>query len=120
MFVVVGYSLVGTILTEKVGRRVFTAKQVQLKKEATFRYSLTWVGNNSESIAFYQGEEQELKSVNQRFVDVISNYHLNSRLAAQCQLPGHRVLKLYFARTVHRYRAAIFRIAGGFRYTCQC
>lgn len=76
MIVVIGYSVIGTLLTERVGRRVFTGKQVQLKKEATFRYSLTWVGNNSESIAFYQGEEQELKSVNQRFVDVISNYHL--------------------------------------------
>lgn len=73
MLIVLGYALAGSIAVERVGRKVFVLKQMQLKKEATFRYSLTHVGSNSESIAFYQGEEQEFRGVSRRFFDAIAN-----------------------------------------------
>ncbi|MGH9548659.1 MAG: SbmA/BacA-like family transporter, partial [Terriglobales bacterium] len=61
--IVFGYTLIGTIVTIWLGRRLVGLKFNQLKKEANFRYNLIHVRNNVESIAFYQGEDEEKRSV---------------------------------------------------------
>lgn len=72
--VVLGYSLVGTTLTVLIGRRLVRLNFNQLRYEADFRYSLIHVRNNAESIAFYQGEEPELKHILDRFRAVLKNF----------------------------------------------
>ncbi len=74
--VVLGYSLVGTLLTALLGRRLVRLNFNQLRYEADFRYSLIHVRDNTESIAFYQGEETEVAHISQRFRNVLKNFGL--------------------------------------------
>lgn len=46
---------------------------LQEKKEADFRYGLVRVRENSESIAFYGGEENEMQLLLQRFRSAFEN-----------------------------------------------
>jgi putative ATP-binding cassette transporter len=74
--IVVVYSIVGTIATIMMGKRLVGLNFAQLKKEADFRYSLIHVRNNVESIAFYQGEEREAKQIKDRFKEAVGNFNL--------------------------------------------
>ncbi|MFZ3044495.1 MAG: ABC transporter ATP-binding protein/permease, partial [Desulfatirhabdiaceae bacterium] len=75
-FVVLGYSLVGTILSILIGRRLVDLNFNQLRYEADFRYSLVHVRDNAESIAFYQGEKPELAQIGNRFRKVLRNFNV--------------------------------------------
>jgi putative ATP-binding cassette transporter len=74
--VVLGYSAVGTGLTALIGRRLVRLNFNQLRYEADFRYSLVHVRDNTESIAFYQGEKPEIDQVSGRFRNVLKNFSL--------------------------------------------
>jgi len=74
--VVLGYSLLGTGLTALIGRRLVTLNFNQLRYEADFRYSLVHVRDNTESIAFYQGEKPEIRQIGGRFKNVLKNFSL--------------------------------------------
>jgi vitamin B12/bleomycin/antimicrobial peptide transport system ATP-binding/permease protein len=74
--VVLGYSLVGTGLTALIGRRLVRLNFNQLHYEADFRYSLVHVRDNTESIAFYQGEKPEIDQISGRFRSVLRNFSL--------------------------------------------
>lgn len=54
------YSVFGTTVSLKLfGQKLMRLRFDSLEREADFRYSLVRVRENSESIAFYQGEGQE-------------------------------------------------------------
>jgi len=74
--VVLGYSLLGTLLTVLIGRRLVRLNFNQLRYEADFRYSLVHVRDNAESIAFYQGEKPEVANIGSRFRNVLKNFNL--------------------------------------------
>ncbi|MGC9975375.1 MAG: ABC transporter ATP-binding protein/permease [Syntrophales bacterium] len=74
--VVLSYSLVGTLLTVLIGRRLVRLNFNQLRYEADFRYSLVHVRDNAESIAFYQGEKPEVAHIGERFRNVLRNFNL--------------------------------------------
>jgi vitamin B12/bleomycin/antimicrobial peptide transport system ATP-binding/permease protein len=74
--VVLGYSIVGTGLTALIGRRLVRLNFDQLRYEADFRYSLVHVRDNTESIAFYQGEKPEIDQISGRFRHVLRNFGL--------------------------------------------
>ena len=48
----------------------------QLKLEADFRYSMVHVRDNSESIAFYKGEEKEVTNVVNKLFKALKNFDL--------------------------------------------
>jgi putative ATP-binding cassette transporter len=74
--VVLGYSVVGTGITALIGRRLVRLNFDQLRYEADFRYSLVHVRDNTESIAFYQGEKPEVEQISGRFRSVLKNFGL--------------------------------------------
>ena len=74
--VVLGYSLVGTVITALIGRRLVRLNFDQLRYEADFRYSLVHVRDNTESIAFYRGEGPEKAQIGGRFRKALSNFNL--------------------------------------------
>lgn len=74
--VVLGYSVVGTGITALIGRRLVRLNFNQLRYEADFRYSLVHVRDNTESIAFYQGEKPEIDQIDGRFRNVLKNFGL--------------------------------------------
>ncbi|NCQ03938.1 MAG: ABC transporter ATP-binding protein, partial [Cyanobacteria bacterium] len=70
------YAIVGTLITTGVfGRKLVTLNFGQLQKEANFRFGLVRVRENSESIAFYQGETQEKNNLNNLFTDLFNNFN---------------------------------------------
>lgn len=74
IFLVV-YALVGTIFATAVfGKPLVQLNFEQLKKEADFRFGLIRIRENAESIAFYQGEEQESNQVKNRFMQAFDNF----------------------------------------------
>jgi putative ATP-binding cassette transporter len=74
--VLIVYSVGGTFATVWLGKRLIGLNFDQLRKEADFRYSLVHVRKNAESIAFYQGEEQEGFQIKRRFAEAIKNFNL--------------------------------------------
>ena len=74
--VLIGYALFGTVVTILIGKRLIGLNYNQLRKEADFRYGLVHLRDNAESIAFYGGERQELEGIEQRFSQVLRNFHL--------------------------------------------
>lgn len=75
VIIVCAYSVIGTIATIWLGKRLVGLKFNQLRKEADFRYSLIHVRTNVESIAFYRGEEQEHRRISERFFEVFANFN---------------------------------------------
>ncbi len=88
------YSGLGTFFAHKVGRKLIGLNFDQQKYEADFRFSMMRVRENSESIAFYRGEPNELEGFNLKFSNVIKNYwqlmkktkHLNFYVNSYAQL----------------------------------
>jgi putative ATP-binding cassette transporter len=68
------YSVVGTWITHRIGRRLINLTFNQQRVEANFRYSLIRVRDNPEAIALSGGEEEELVSLKERFKDVRDNW----------------------------------------------
>lgn len=57
-----------------------TLNFLQEKKEADFRYGLVRVRENAESIAFYGGEENEVRLLLERFRRAFENLSVSSCL----------------------------------------
>jgi vitamin B12/bleomycin/antimicrobial peptide transport system ATP-binding/permease protein len=68
------YAVVGTGLTEKVGRRLVRLDFDQQRYEADFRFSLVRLRENTEGVALYRGERDELKNFRDRFAHVVENW----------------------------------------------
>ncbi|MBD0301599.1 MAG: ABC transporter ATP-binding protein/permease [Tolypothrix sp. T3-bin4] len=73
-----------TVFTILIGKRLSKLKFNQLQREADFRYSLVHIRDNSESIAFYRGEDREITAVSERFNEVLNNF--NNLIALQRNL----------------------------------
>jgi ABC-type uncharacterized transport system fused permease/ATPase subunit len=67
------FATIGTVLTVVVGKVLIRLNYDALRKEADFRFSLVRVRENSESIAFYAGENVEERETERRFESVITN-----------------------------------------------
>ncbi len=70
-----GYAIIGTWLTSKIGRPLVQINFEQQRYEADFRFSLVRLRENSESIAFYHGENNEKHIFQERFLKVFTNFH---------------------------------------------
>lgn len=77
VYLLIIYSLLGTIVVVWVyGKTLVRINFEQIKKEANFRFGLVRIRENSESIAFYQGENQETSSLSNKFNEVFENFNL--------------------------------------------
>ena len=72
--IVILLSILRTVVTILIGKKLSELRFNQLQREADFRYNLFHVRDNSESIAFYRGEKREIGTVRQRFSEVLDNY----------------------------------------------
>jgi vitamin B12/bleomycin/antimicrobial peptide transport system ATP-binding/permease protein len=68
------YSVVGSVLTHLIGRPLIGLDFNQQRFEADFRFSLVRMRENSEGVALYRGEPEELTGLRQRFSAVIANW----------------------------------------------
>lgn len=68
------YSIVGTWVTHKVGKRLVSINFIQQRYEADFRFSMIRMRESAESVAFYSGEEQEKVVFKDRFKRLMANF----------------------------------------------
>jgi len=68
------YAVVGSVLTHLVGRPLIGLDFNQQRFEADYRFSLVRLRENSEGVALYRGEREELAGLRQRFEAVIANW----------------------------------------------
>ncbi|MFM2310742.1 MAG: hypothetical protein RLZZ04_18 [Cyanobacteriota bacterium] len=77
VYILLVYTLFGSVIVLGVfGRKLVKINFNQIKKEANFRFGLVRIRENSESIAFYQGENQENQSLKNKFEEVFQNFNL--------------------------------------------
>ncbi len=77
VYVLILYSLIGNLIVVGVyGRKLIKINFNQIKKEANFRFGLVRIRENSESIAFYQGENRENQNLRRGFGEAFRNYNL--------------------------------------------
>jgi putative ATP-binding cassette transporter len=70
------YSLLGTAVTQWIGRSLIDLNFLQQRYEADFRYNLVRVRENSEQIALLNGEAAESQRLLERFGRLVSNWML--------------------------------------------
>src|SRR5262245_49308319 len=74
VWVAIVYAIVGTWFTHKIGKPLILLNFNQQKYEADFRYNLVRFCENSEGVALYRGEEDELRGFRSRFNVVVENW----------------------------------------------
>jgi putative ATP-binding cassette transporter len=68
------YATAGTALTHYIGRKLIGIDFNRQRVEADFRFSLVRLRENSEGVALYRGEQEELGNLRSRFAAVIGNW----------------------------------------------
>ncbi len=68
------YSVLGTVLAHRIGRKLIGLNFLQQRVEADFRYALVRFRENMEGVALHGGEAQEQRNLLARFGAVIQNW----------------------------------------------
>jgi putative ATP-binding cassette transporter len=68
------YAIAGSVFTHVIGRPLIRLDFNQQRFEADFRFSLVRLRENSEGVALYRGEPEELGGLRGRFAAVIGNW----------------------------------------------
>ena len=74
VWVALVYATLGTWLTHTIGRKLIGLDFNQQRYEADFRFALVRLRENSEGVALYRGEGEELTRFYQRFANVVANW----------------------------------------------
>ncbi|MEZ0262254.1 MAG: ABC transporter ATP-binding protein/permease [Alphaproteobacteria bacterium] len=74
VWVALVYAIIGTAITHWIGRPLVKLNFDQERFEADFRFSLVRLRENTESVAFYRGEQEELGTFRERFAYVFDNF----------------------------------------------
>ncbi len=74
VWVALVYAVLGSWLTHLIGKPLIGLDFNQQRFEADFRFSLVRLRENSEGVALYRGENEELSGFRQRFAAVIGNW----------------------------------------------
>jgi putative ATP-binding cassette transporter len=80
LWVAVLYAVLGSGLTQRIGRRLAKLYFAQQKYEADFRFSLVRLRENAEGVALYRGEADEGARLSERFGKVLGNWYAIMRL----------------------------------------
>ncbi len=68
------YAIIGTWLTNRIGRPLVRLNFDQQRYEADFRFGLVRFRENAEGVALYHGETDELRGFRKRFGAVVQNF----------------------------------------------
>jgi len=71
--VMVAYTIIGNLIAIYLTQDLNKINQDELEVKAEYNYSITHVRNHAESIAFFQGEKQELNIIKRRFSNLLKN-----------------------------------------------
>jgi putative ATP-binding cassette transporter len=68
------YAIAGTWLTNRIGRPLVRLNFNQQRYEADFRFNLVRFRENTEGVALYRGEADEMRNFRERFAWVVRNW----------------------------------------------
>ncbi|HEY9802768.1 MAG TPA: ATP-binding cassette domain-containing protein [Leptolyngbyaceae cyanobacterium] len=71
-FYLIIYTVIGNLVAVYLNQTINKVTQEELTFKADFAYCLTHVRNHAESIAFFQGEKEELNIIQRRFNNVLA------------------------------------------------
>jgi len=71
--VLIVYTTIGNLIAFYLSQQFNKINQEELEVEANYNYAVTHVRNNAESIAFFQGEDQEFNILKKRFRALIQS-----------------------------------------------
>jgi ABC-type uncharacterized transport system, permease and ATPase components len=71
--ILLAYTIIGNLIAINLSQELDRITQEELESKANYAYSLTHVRNHAESIAFFQGENQELNIIYRRFNNLLKN-----------------------------------------------
>src|SRR5438132_979553 len=74
VWVAVLYAILGTWVTDLLGRPLVRLNVDRQRYEADFRFSLVRFRENTEGVALYRGEADELRGFRERFAAVVKNW----------------------------------------------
>jgi len=72
-FALLIYTIIGNFIAVYLNQELIKINQAEVESKANYSYCLTHVRNHAESIAFFQGEKQELNIIQRRFSILIKN-----------------------------------------------
>ena len=75
VWVALGYTLVCTLATHLIGRKLHPLNIDRQHREADYRANLLRVRDHAEQIAFYRGENSEHRRLSRRFAAVRENWY---------------------------------------------
>ncbi|MEH2195009.1 MAG: ATP-binding cassette domain-containing protein [Nostoc sp.] len=67
------YTIIGNVIAVYLTQELNKINQEELEFKADYAYALTHVRNHAESIAFFQGEKQEVNIIQRRFSNLIKS-----------------------------------------------
>jgi putative ATP-binding cassette transporter len=110
------YAIVGTSLTHKIGKALIGLNFNQQRYEADFRFGLIRFRENSEGVALYNGEEDELRNFRSRFGNVVNNWWriMKRQKVLNSFTIGYNQLAVIFPFVVagNRYFAGTIQLGG--------
>jgi vitamin B12/bleomycin/antimicrobial peptide transport system ATP-binding/permease protein len=68
------YAIFGTWITHRIGKPLIGLEFDRQRVEADYRFALVRLRENSEGVALYRGENEELGNFRERFAGVITNW----------------------------------------------
>ncbi len=71
--IIIIYTIIGNGIATYFSNQFNKINQNELEFKAEYNYALTHIRNHAESIAFFQGENQELNIIKQKFNNIIVN-----------------------------------------------
>ncbi|BAY38731.1 ABC transporter-like protein [Nostoc sp. NIES-2111] len=71
--VIIIYTIICNFIGGYLNQEFIKINQAELESKGDYSYAITHVRNHAESIAFYQGEQQELNIIQRRFLNLVKN-----------------------------------------------
>ncbi|MFN6572314.1 ABC transporter ATP-binding protein/permease [Dendronalium sp. ChiSLP03b] len=71
--ILLAYTVLGNLIAVYLNQELTKINQEELSFKADYSYALTHVRNHAESIAFFQGEDQESNILERRFIKLLKN-----------------------------------------------
>jgi vitamin B12/bleomycin/antimicrobial peptide transport system ATP-binding/permease protein len=110
------YAILGTWLTDWIGRPLVMLNFNQQRYEADFRFSLVRFRENTEGVALYHGEADELRGFRERFGNVVRNWwaimRQQKRLTSFTAGYGQAAIIFPFVVAAPRYFRGEFALGG--------
>jgi putative ATP-binding cassette transporter len=110
------YAIVGTWMTHKIGKALIGLNFNQQRFEADFRFGLVRFRENTEGVALYGGEQDELRNFRSRFANVVGNWWriMKRQKVLNSFVIGYNQLAVIFPFVVagNRYFAGTIQLGG--------